>query len=108
MDGCLEKENGGIMSYYTVSHMQVIYFVILVIAGIMELSPKFDTTNFIKKFALMLIIIGALAHLARRDQPIMEIGFSVLLMVELVGSYCYRIFDRRHGFGERKKERRTT
>jgi hypothetical protein len=91
---------------YFVSYMQVIYFVILVVAGIMELSPKFDTKNFIKKFGLMLIIIGALAHLAKKEQPIMEIGFAVFLLVELVGSYAYRTFERRHAYGERKEERR--
>jgi hypothetical protein len=91
---------------YSVSYMQVIYFIILIVAGIMEFSPRFDTKNFIKKIALMLIILGSIIHLAKRDQPLAEFGLALLLMVELVGSYCYTTFERRQPIRERRIERR--
>jgi hypothetical protein len=91
---------------YSVSYMQVIYFIILIVAGIMEFSPRFDTKNFIKKIALMLIILGSIIHLAKRDQPLAEFGLALLLMVELVGSYCYTTFERRQPIRERRVERR--
>jgi hypothetical protein len=107
MDGCFQAEMGWLMSY-SISYMQVVYFVILIVAGIMEFSPRFDTKNFIKKIALMLIILGSLIHLAKRDQPLAEFGIALYLMVELVGSYCYATFERRQPKIERGTDRRAT
>jgi hypothetical protein len=96
----------GWLMTYTFNYMQVIYFIIVLIAGVMELSPRFDTKNFVKKFGLMLIILGALANLARREQPLMEVGLAFYLCVELCGAFLYRTFERRGPREQRETERR--
>jgi len=77
-------------------YMQAVYFTILLVAAIMEFSPRFNTNNFIKKLALLLIILGALAHMARKSPPLIEIGFAIYLLVELCGSVFHDTFERRH------------
>lgn len=75
--------------------MQIIYFCILILAALMEFSPTFNTDNSIKKLSLMLIILGCLAHLGNREQPLIEVGIMLYMAVELCGALFHDTLDRR-------------
>ena len=75
--------------------MQIIYFSILILAAVMELSPRFNTDNCFKKAALLLIILGALAHMANKNQMFIEVGFALYLLVDLCGAFLHDTFNRR-------------
>jgi intracellular septation protein A len=96
----------GWLMTYSIQYMQAIHFIIVLVAGVMELSPRFDTKNFVKKIALMLIILGALASLAKKEQPLIELGLAFYLSVELCGAFMYRTFERRSPRDQRETERR--
>jgi hypothetical protein len=83
--------------------MQILYFCIIILAGVMEFSDHFNTDNSIKKLALMLIILGALAHLANRNQPLIEIGLLIYMAIELCGCFFFPTFERRHKDEPKKK-----
>lgn len=74
--------------------MQIIYFSILILAISMEIS-EFNTDNFLKKLALLLIILGCMAQLANKSQPLIEVGIAIYFIVELCGSVFHNMFDRR-------------
>jgi hypothetical protein len=84
--------------------MQILYFCILILAGVMEFSNHFNTDNSIKKLALLLIILGALAHLANRDQPLIEIGLLIYMSIELCGGLFFDTFERRHKDEPKKRK----
>lgn len=75
--------------------MFIVYFSILIIAGFMEFSPLFNTDNCFKKIALLMIILGALSHLANKAPPLIEVGIALYLFVDLCSSLFYKTFDRR-------------
>lgn len=74
--------------------MQIIYFSILILAISMEVST-FNTDNFLKKLALLLVILGCMAHLANKTPPLLEIGLALYFIVELCGSVFHDTYDRR-------------
>jgi lipoprotein signal peptidase len=84
--------------------MQILYFCILILAAVMEFSPSFNTDNSLKKLALLLIIMGALAHLADRNQPLLEIGVVLYMAVELCGCLFFDTFERRHKDEPKKRK----
>jgi hypothetical protein len=84
--------------------MQILYFCILILAAVMEFSPQFNTDNSLKKLALLLIILGTLAHLANRGQPLVEIGVVLYLAIELCGCLFFHTFDRRHKDEPKKRK----
>jgi hypothetical protein len=84
--------------------MQILYFCILILAGVMEVSNHFNTDNSIKKLALLLIILGALAHLANRDQPLIEVGLLIYMAIELCGCFFFDTFERRQKEEPKKRK----
>jgi hypothetical protein len=83
-------------------YMKVIYFSILVLAITMEFS-QFDTSNFLKKSALLLIILGSLAHFANKPNPLIELGIMIYFIVELCGSIFHDSYDRRKPEPKKRK-----
>ncbi|MES1989269.1 MAG: hypothetical protein V4440_14790 [Pseudomonadota bacterium] len=75
--------------------MQIIYFIILILAIAMEIG-SYNTDNFLKKISILLVILGSLAHLAGKTQPLIEIGVALYFVVELCGSAFHNNYDRRH------------
>jgi hypothetical protein len=73
----------------------------LVLALAMEIGT-YNTDNFLKKIALLLIILGCMAHLANRTQSLIEIGMVLYFIVELCGSVFHDSYDRRQNKPKKK------
>jgi hypothetical protein len=92
------------MDRVIMDYMKVIYFSLLVLAITMEIS-NFDTSNFLKKSAILLIILGCLAHFANKSNHLIEIGIMFYFIVEICGSVFHTSYDRRKAEEPPKKRK---
>jgi hypothetical protein len=67
--------------------MDIIYFLIFVMAGLSEFSNKCDTRNLIKKLSIGMIMVGALVLMAGKDNNLIEFGILGVFLSELLIAY---------------------
>ena len=69
------------------------YYLIIAICAFAEVSSKINTQNIIKKFGLLLIIIGAIAHLSLKQNSLIEYGIMCYIAIDFINAYIRK--DRR-------------
>ena len=67
--------------------MTIIYILIFCGALSLEVSPRCNTRNILKKLRLTLIMLGALLALAHKHNLFIEIGVCSYLIAEITQNY---------------------
>lgn len=67
--------------------MDIVYLLVLILAFMAEVSPKYNTRNLLKKIGLTLIMVSATLSLAHKPNALMEIGILFYFSANLVGAY---------------------
>jgi len=71
--------------------MEIIYYLLIGLCLLMELSSTINTRNIARKLALAEIIIGCALHLALKENYLIELGiFSYLLIDVLICFFAKR------------------
>lgn len=67
--------------------MDMLYFVILSLAFLAEISPRCNTRNLLKKLGLTLIMLGAMLFLANKSNILIELGVICYFSANIVSAY---------------------
>lgn len=81
--------------------MIILYTTLILLAFWAEISIKCDTHNIIKKFGLLLVILGCFGHLAHKDNCLIEIGVLCYISMDMLKAYLVKS-------NRRKSDRITT
>jgi hypothetical protein len=69
------------------------YYLIIAICTFAEISTKINTRNLVKKFGLLLIILGAIIHLSHKENSLIEYGIMCYISIDFINAYIRK--DRR-------------
>ena len=68
----------------------MIAFILFVCCLLVELSPRINTENVIKKVGIGFVMVGALVEMTGKDSVFIEIGLIIYLVANLCSAYCTR------------------
>ena len=63
---------------------------LFIVCLIVELSPRINTDNAIKKTGIGFVLIGALVEMTGKESPFIEIGLIIYLTANICSAYCTR------------------
>jgi hypothetical protein len=66
----------------------MLYILLLIICVAVELSPRINTDNNVKKIAIGFVMIGAIVEYSGKPSIFIEIGIAVYLLANLFTAYC--------------------
>lgn len=66
----------------------MLYIILLVICIAVELSPRINTENHIKKIALGFVMVGCIVEYSGHHSHFIEIGIAAYLFANLCTAYC--------------------
>jgi type III secretory pathway component EscR len=69
------------------------YYLIIVICLFTELSTRINTGNLVKKFGLLLMILGAIIYLQNKPNSLILYGIMCYISIDFINAYIRK--DRR-------------
>ena len=68
----------------------MLYIILFIICVAVELSPKINTENHIKKIALGFVMVGCIVQWSGHSSPFIPIGIAAYLFANLCTAYCIK------------------
>lgn len=66
----------------------MLFIILFIICVAVELSPRINTDNNIKKIAIGFVMVGAIVEYSGKDSPFIEFGIAAYLVANLYTAYC--------------------
>ena len=68
----------------------MIYWILFIVCILVELSPRINTDNHVKKIGIGIIAVGALIESYGRHSMLIEMGMIVYFIASILSAYCWR------------------
>jgi len=65
----------------------MLFIILFLVCLAVELSPKINTDNNIKKIAIGFVMVGAIVEYTGRESPFIEIGICAYLAANLITAH---------------------
>ena len=75
----------------------MIPLILFILCLLIELSPRINTDNILKKIGVGFIMVGALVDIAGSQSQFIEMGLVIYLVTNLLSAY---VFERKRRAGE--------
>lgn len=66
----------------------MLFIILFIICVAVELSPRINTDNNVKKIAIGFVMVGAIVEYTGRDSMFIEFGIAIYLLANLITAYC--------------------